>query len=96
MKASRYAAALENISARWVSCRILPLVQEFLTKEGSDPRSYLDNLRKCLLKSPEKFRWNSLSCEVHQMSKSNFKNNVNDILFQRLLKYCMMTTLMFR
>ena len=30
--------------------------------------------------------WNSLSCEVHQMSKSNFKNNVNDILFQRLLK----------
>ena len=31
--------------------------------------------------------WNSLSCEVRQMSKSNFKNNVNDILFQRLLKY---------
>ena len=30
--------------------------------------------------------WNSLSFEVHQMSKSNFKNNVNDILFQRLLK----------
>ena len=24
--------------------------------------------------------WNSLSCEVHQMSKSNFKNNVNDKL----------------
>ena len=31
--------------------------------------------------------WNSLSCGVRQMSKSNFKNNVNDILFQRLLKY---------
>ena len=31
--------------------------------------------------------WNSLSCEVGQMSKSNFKNNVNDILFQRLLKH---------
>ena len=31
--------------------------------------------------------WNTLSCEVRQMSKSNFKNNVNDILFQRLLKY---------
>ena len=31
--------------------------------------------------------WNSLSCEVRQMSKSNFKNDVNDILFQRLLKY---------
>ena len=31
--------------------------------------------------------WNSLSCEVRQMSKSNFKNNVNDILFQRVLKY---------
>ena len=31
--------------------------------------------------------WNSLSCEVRQMSKSNFKNNLNDILFQRLLKY---------
>jgi len=30
--------------------------------------------------------WNSLSCEVQQMSKSNFKNNLNDILFQRLLK----------
>ena len=30
--------------------------------------------------------WNSLSCEVHQMSKSNLKNNVNDIVFQRLLK----------
>ena len=31
--------------------------------------------------------WNSISCEVRQMSKSNFKNNVDDILFQRLLKY---------
>ena len=31
--------------------------------------------------------WNSLSCEVRQMSKSNFKSTVNDILFQRLLKY---------
>ena len=31
--------------------------------------------------------FNSLSCEVRQMSKFNFKNNVNDILFQRLLKY---------
>ena len=31
--------------------------------------------------------WNSLSCEVRLMSKSNFKNNLNDILFQRLLKY---------
>ena len=31
--------------------------------------------------------WNSLPCEVRQISKSNFKNNVNDILFQRLLKY---------
>ena len=30
--------------------------------------------------------WNSSSCEVRQMSKSNFKNNLNDILFQRLLK----------
>jgi len=30
--------------------------------------------------------WNSLSCEVRQMSNSNFKNNLNDILFQRLLK----------
>ena len=29
--------------------------------------------------------WNSLSCEVHQMSKSNLKN-VNDILFQRLVQ----------
>ena len=27
------------------------------------------------------------SCEVRQMSKSNFKNNINDILFQSLLKY---------
>ena len=26
-------------------------------------------------------------CEVRQMSKSNFKNNVDDILLQRLLKY---------
>ena len=31
--------------------------------------------------------WNSISCEVRQMSKSNFKNNVDDILLQRLLKY---------
>ena len=29
--------------------------------------------------------WNSISCEVRQMSKSNFKNNVDDILLQRLL-----------
>lgn len=28
-----------------------------------------------------------IACEFRQMSKSNFKNNVNDILFQRLLKY---------
>ena len=31
--------------------------------------------------------WNSISCEVRQMSKSNFKNNVDDILLQKLLKY---------
>ena len=31
--------------------------------------------------------WNSISCEVRQMSKSNFKNNVDEILLQRLLKY---------
>ena len=31
--------------------------------------------------------WNSISCEVRQMSKCNFKNNVDDILLQRLLKY---------
>jgi len=30
--------------------------------------------------------WNGLSHEVRQMSESQFKNNVNDILFQRLLK----------
>ena len=31
--------------------------------------------------------WNSLSREARQMTKSNFKNNFNDILSQRLLKY---------
>ena len=31
--------------------------------------------------------WNSLSCELRNMSKPNFKNNVHDILLQRLLKY---------
>ena len=49
-------------------------------------RSRIDIQKKSFSRIGVKI-WNSISCEVRQMSKSNFKNNVDDILLQRLLKY---------
>ena len=40
---------------------------------------------KGLTFAPGNVGW-CLSCEVYQMSKSNFKNYLNDILFHRLIK----------
>ena len=50
-------------------------------------------MNTCLLKKENFFQElalqfrNSLSGELCQMSKSNFKNNLHDILLQRLLKH---------
>ena len=60
---------------------------DFLSKEYDDLNKFRDRTLDKISTLEKSLK--QLSTEVSKVStsKSNFKNNVNDILFQRLLKY---------